>query len=426
MTRVEARRTRSPSLPSLAVVALSLSLGVGCERTSYYASSGGTGEPSGSGPTGPSSGPGGGGGGATAASRAELIAAVATCTTSLYDEFRVAAAELDAASATAAQSGDPAAVEASRAAWRKAMGVWQQAELFQFGPAGPTTTPGGQDLRAYVYSWPLVSRCLVEQTIVNQQYASDTFAVTGLINVRGLAAAEYLLFYPGTDNACSPESSINSTGSWAALGASGLAARKRAYAAVLAKDLASRGASLHGLWAGTFEAYLAKPGTGESPYESEQQALNAISDALFYMEESVKDLKLAAPLGLIDCEASVCPELLESQYARASKDHVRNNLLGFRRIVVGCGADGEGVGFDDLLDYIGATDVATAMRDRTQAALSAVDAIEEPTLAEALAADKASVVALHAAVKATTDVLKTDFVSVLDLELPKTVEGDND
>jgi hypothetical protein len=54
------------------------------------------------------------------------------------------------------------------------------------------------------------------------------------------------------------------------------------------------------------------------------------------------------------------------------------------------------------------------------------DALSDDSLAVALANDKASVTALHAAIKKVTDALKTEIVTVLDLEIPKVVEGDND
>jgi hypothetical protein len=146
---------------------------------------------------------------------------------------------------------------------------------------------------------------------------------------------------------------------------------------------------------------------------------------MFYIEITVKDLKLARPLGIMDCEDTTCPQALESRYAGRSKQHLRNNLLGFRRLMAGCD-DGEGTGFDDLLASMNAAALGEAMRADTNAAIDAVDAIPGDDLAKALADDIASVKNAHAAVKKITDALKTDFVSVLDLELPKTVEGDND
>ena len=61
-----------------------------------------------------------------------------------------------------------------------------------------------------------------------------------------------------------------------------------------------------------------------------------------------------------------------------------------------------------------------------EGAIAAVEAIHELDLADALKNDLASVKGAHAAVKKVTDNLKTQLVTVLDLELPKSSEGDND
>ena len=55
--------------------------------------------------------------------------------------------------------------------------------------------------------------------------SSIAWAAREFVDEKSLAAAEYLLFYGGTDNACSPSSAINGTGSWAALSADELATR---------------------------------------------------------------------------------------------------------------------------------------------------------------------------------------------------------
>ena len=313
-------------------------------------------------------------------------------------------------------------------AWQKAIDVWQQAEVFQFGPAGPSTTPGGQSLRDQIYSWPLVSRCLVEQNIVSKVYANADFGTSSLVNMRGLAAAEYLLFYDGTDNACSPATAINASGQWAALGTDELSARKAHYASVVASAVANSARSLEKAWrtdGGDFRGKFVNAGANASVYANEQMALNAVSDAMFYMEIPLKDLKLARPLGLMDCDAASCPESVESRFAGRSRTHIRNNLLGFRMLMSGCAAGGD-LGFDDILEASGAGTLATKMKERVEAAIVAADAVPHDDLAMALNTAPASVMDLHAAIKGITDLLKTEFVSVLDLETPQTVEGDND
>ncbi len=397
---------------------------VACDRIGYYSN---TGSAAAGGDDGPGAGP---SNGATttpgAVTRAMVLETVNTCAGVLYGDVATAAAGFDAAASAFAVSPTPDNEAAARAAWATAIGFWQQAEVLRLGPAGPTTTPEGEGLRDFVYSWPLVSRCLVEQNIVSQKYAQPTFGQTALINTRGLAAAEYLLFYTGTDNACSSTASINSQGTWAALGQDGLAARKRDYAAVLASDVASKTAAIHAGWTGSFGAELAGAGTSGSPFESEQQALNVISDGLFYVEVEVKDMKLGVPLGKSpDCESATCPQAVESQFAKVARDHVRNNLVGFQRVFDGCDLAAD-KGIDDMLRGMGQTELADRMSGDLVAAIAAADALPSSDLVSLVQTDTASVDALYAAIKKVTDALKTDLVTVLDLELPKSVEGDND
>lgn len=50
----------------------------------------------------------------------------------------------------------------------QAFASWQENEVLQFGPAAPLAVAGGQELRDQIYSWPLVSRCAVEETLVSR------------------------------------------------------------------------------------------------------------------------------------------------------------------------------------------------------------------------------------------------------------------
>ena len=200
---------------------------------------------------------------------------------------------------------------------------------------------------------------------------------------------------------------------------------RSAATSVVAADVAVQGKDLHAAWQSGFAAELADAGASGSGFGSEQIALNAVSDGLFYLEREVKDLKLGKPLGLYECTEASCPEAVESQYALVSREHVVNNLKGFQRIYAGCEASG-GVGFDDLLRSLGAGSLADRMETDLAAAIGTAEAFPTSDLRAGLAKHRTEFVALHAAVKKLTDELKTDFVTVLDLELPNIVEGDND
>lgn len=358
--------------------------------------------------------------------RAAMLQSVGDCTYKEVAAFRSAAETLASVTSQAAQDASKRAD--ARDAWKRAMVIWQRLETMQFGPAAPSSVPGGAEIREPIYSWPLAARCFVEQNLVSKQYESPTFA-QGLVNTRGMLAAEYLLFYEGTDNACIATAAINAQGTWAAMGAAELGLRKAAHAKVVADDVLARATALADAWTpgkGNFLGELARAGKGSQMFPTDQLALNSMSEALFYLDGITKDLKLGKPAGLTACTTPTCPEALESQFAGASKEHVRNNLLGFRQLFFGC--DDKAFAFEEHLLAIGAGDLAKQIADATTAALAAVDAIEEPDLLPALSADLASVKALHAAVKRITDLLKSQFLSVLDLEIPKrfATEGDND
>lgn len=404
-------------LSSVGVLALT-----NCERIAYYSTGQKETPPATTSTTTGASA----GGGSSGTTRTALLQSIAACQLDVLKSFRESAEAFDDAAAKA--KTDPMARPDARLAWKNAMDAWQKAEMFQFGPAGPSTTPGGKFFRDSIYSWPLVSRCLVEQNLVSQAYAKPDFGTTALINVRGLAAAEYLLFYEGTDNACSPSTNINASGDWAALGADEIVTRKFHYASAVASGVKTAAITLENAWradGGNFVEQFLNAGSSASAYTNEQMALNAVSDALFYLEKPLKDLKLAKPLGIMDCEAATCPESVESRYAGRSRTHIRNNLVGFRMILAGCEIGGN-TGFDDLLLSKGATDLANKMTTNVDLAIAAADAVPQDDLAMALATNPTSVLNLHAAVKNITDILKTEFVSVLDLETPQTVEGDND
>ena len=357
-----------------------------------------------------------------------LLASIAECTVGRYRAFEAVARELDvAARAWAGSPADDGLRTRTQAAYARAMDAWQRAEMFRFGPASASPRPGAKDLRDQIYAWPLFNRCKIDETTVDGSYGAGAFP-TSLISARGLGAIEYLAFHGGTDNACSSFSPITANGTWAALGPAGLRGRKAAYTAAAAADVLSRATALVRAWepaSGDFQKELVTAGSGSRVFATNQDAFNTINDALFYVEVEVKDLKLARPLGLVECGHGSCASTVESPWARRSKENIAANLEGFRDVFQGCGEGHAGVSFDDWLRAAGAGDLADRMLAATTGAEQAIVAVG-PSLEDALAARPAEVAAAHAAVKRLTDLLKTEFISVLNLELPKTTEGDND
>lgn len=361
-------------------------------------------------------------------SKAAFLRQVADCAVARYRDFEVHALAFDEAAKTNAAAPTDATANALKNAWLAANASWQVAETFRFGPAARSADEdaGAQEIRDQIYAWRFGGRCPVETALVDKLYATSSFG-SSLINNRGLGAAEYLLFYPGADNECPDYSAINKNGTWAALGASETAARKRAYAEAVAADILKNTRKLLTAWdpaGGNFRKKLTQPGSG-SVYPNEQAALNAVWHGLFYVEKEVKDYKLGIPLGVSECVAGLCPEALESRYANVSTANIRQNYLGFRRLFQGCGGNYTGLGFDDWLDAIGAGELRGRMLTALDGAQKALDALDPP-LEVSIAQNTARVWAVYLALKQLTDLMKSEFVTVLDLELPAGAGSDND
>lgn len=330
-------------------------------------------------------------------------------------------AALDAWSADA---GDEAARAAAQDAWVALMDAWQEAEVHQLGPAGSTlTVVGGLGLRDEVYSWPTVNPCRVDQETVTSDWAAPAFFEDELVNAYGLDALETLLFSPPGVNACPSQVDINAYGTWDALGTDGVQEQRARYASAVAAHVAATLGDLRGRWdpaGGDFSGTLAAAGEAGSPYDSAEQGLNAVFDALYYLELETQDTKLADPLGLGDCTTD-CLGLVETPVAGGSHRWVAANLRGFRALFTG----GDGQGMDDLLGELGHADVADAVLAALDDADAAAAALTVP-IDVAATTDPAPAVALLEAVRGVTDLLEGDVATILALQIPSEAAGDND
>jgi sterol desaturase/sphingolipid hydroxylase (fatty acid hydroxylase superfamily)/predicted lipoprotein len=354
--------------------------------------------------------------------RTALLRSFAVCTVQTTGQFQTQADALVAATMAHAAAPTDVTRAAARAAWERAIDVWQQAEMLGFGPAGALDTLGGRGLRNNLYAWPDVNRCLIEQQLAARTYEGAGFAALST-NARGLATLEYLLYYSGADNACPAEHPLNAMGAWAAIAPDELARRRAAYAHAAAVDVAAQARALNAAWepAG-FRAQLETAGAGSTLFATQQSAFSAVAEASFHADTDMKDLRLAAPLGLPG--TTVRPEALESQWADRGEQHLRNNVLGLRTLLQGCAA-GNQQGFDDMLVAAGAASLATEMGADLDAIDAAINALPGDSLSRALVTDRAAVLRVHDAVKALTDFLKNEFTVTLQVSSQR-VAGDND
>jgi uncharacterized protein len=342
----------------------------------------------------------------------------------IQSEFAVKATALPAAIGaycTALDAG-PASPDGARAAWRDAMDIWERADALLVGPAEMDHST----LRDRIYAWPLVSTCGIDRDTASRFADPASYDITTkLANVRSLASIEFLLHTTGTAHTCAtPPPGFD------ALGADLPRARCR-LAEALAVDVAAQAQALELGWkadGGDFAGELARAGQGGS-IASAQEALNLVSDSLFYVDRMVKDMKLAEAAGIAinACGTVGTPCLREVEHPNADRATfaIRANLRALREAFTGTTATAEGPGFDDFLRAIGHPEVGDRMVASIDAAIAAADALPDSFLA-ALATDYAKVVAVHTAAKAFTDDLKSQFLTLLGLEIPDDVATDND
>ncbi len=365
--------------------------------------------------------------GGDSAIRAEVLASLGeNVFVPAHETFAARAASLETALA-AAVAGTGARAEAQEA-WRAAIDSWQSIEMMQAGPtASSLNVMGGQDLRARIYTWSTLDTCDVDQTIVGDDYDDPDALDATPATPRGLDAIEYLLFNDDPGNTCTAIRPIEPEGAWEDLSAE-IPGRRLAYAAALATLVRRSADDLVDAWApdgGNFIAELTDPRRGGAVYGSAQEGLNAISDAMFYLDREAKDMKLAEPVGITGCEQTRCPDSIESRWAFRSKEHVLANMRAFQALFLGATPGTDAPGFDDLLDDMGSSAVTADMTDAIDAALGAIEAIPG-TLSEALDSDPQSIEDAHAAVRTVTDILKSEFIGDLNLEAPDRAAGDND
>jgi uncharacterized protein len=311
---------------------------------------------------------------------------------------------------------------AARAAWADAIDSWQLLDAVLVGPAAMDN----KAQRDRVYGWPLLSACGLDRDTASRWADPASYNIaTKLSNVRSLAGVEYLLYTTATMHGCA-----TTPAGWDALGADLPRARCR-LALAIAEDVHTAAVALHTAWrpdGGDYVGVLARAGNGSS-IKTAQEGANQISDGMFFVDRFVKDMKLGEPAGIA---ANVCGAVqqpclreVELPYGDRASFAIRANLVALQRVFTGTTPAADGPGFDDFLRALGAPELADQMTAKLADAIVKANAIPDSFIT-ALASDYPSIVSAHDAVKLVTDDLKSQFLTVLSLEIPDDVAADND
>jgi predicted lipoprotein len=345
-----------------------------------------------------------------------------------YDRFVTDTATLSTAlaahcDALAAGGDTSASLAAARGAWIAAIDTWEASEAILVGPAARIDNT----IRNRIYSWPFVAPCTIDQDLIVRWRTPAMYDVTTRFdNARSLSAIESLLYNTTDTSACAVMPN-----EWEAQAADRPKARC-ALAATIAGDVAVQARALADAWkpaAGNYRDQLVLAGTAASSIESEREAVNMVSDALFYVDRMVWDMKVREPAGIKPnaCGAieAACVREVELRYADHATAAIRANLAALRVGFTGTGDGTDGPGFDDYMIAVGAADVAARVTGEIDAAIAAAAALPDGYIG-ALTDNRTEIVALSEALHTIIVDFKTQFLTVLGLDIPAEIAGDND
>ncbi len=330
-------------------------------------------------------------------------------------------------------AGETAAADAAQAAWRELMNSWQQTELHLLGPI--TDNNNALANRINSFSSANISTCGIDQAVVLAETASFTISSRSS-NQRGLGAIGYLLFNTDLTHTC--PSQITETTNWNSRPSQERQQLRCNLAKIIADDISTAATEVLAAWQrdnGNYRSTFINP-------DNFSTNLPLLSDALFYLDTDVKDVKLGIPTGLNNgCSQLSCPDDVESPYSQHSLINIQNNLQAFLTIFNGA----NGLGFDDIIQQAGFTEVATRFNQQTQNAIDFIDSINTSLLTQTRnitsnteAAECSNAFAnpdspsnfpacnLLGHIKAITDDLKTDFITIVNVDLPDRAQSDND
>ncbi|MCA9718105.1 MAG: imelysin family protein [Myxococcales bacterium] len=305
---------------------------------------------------------------------------------------------LRAAAASFCERRDALTLADAQRAWRDARAPWSRAEAFQFGPVAELGVASAIDF------WPARPEDIEDALTLHDQLDAAVIDTLGATR-KGFPVIEYLLF----DD---PDADPDPLARYPADAAGDLRCQ---YLEALTVDLHARAAALHGEWTGGYTEGLVTAGAGSEYFPKEQDAVDALVNALVSSLTAAARGKLEKPL--------TGETTSESRFSDNARADLRANLEGVAALYEGAydGADASTPGLHTLVRFV---DPALDERVREQLAKTraAVDALELP-LRVAVVDDPDAALALHAEVDALRLLFKLEVVSALSVTLSLT---DND
>ncbi|MBC7533348.1 MAG: imelysin family protein [Oligoflexus sp.] len=314
--------------------------------------------------------------------------------------------------------------------WRQVMTLWQYFEVLQIGPVGENA----KTLKYSIYAWPdAANLCKVDEEALKAS-KSSTYKLPPNNNRKGLQAIEYLLFEDSLLSRCAAGTAVATE--WNAQTIEVRNSTRCAYLKPLTAEIVNQSNVL-----------VSKTGTEGDNFigrvlgnaAAEQDLIQAIYQALFFVDLEVKNQKISAPagLGIAYCANSPlpCPEKAEFEFSDFSLKALDVNFTTFSDIIFGSATGGRQGGLSALLRASG----ESAAAERSEATAAKIGALVESHdglnlngLIVAKAQENCDVSSTSWICVARSSIrsifvdLKAEYAKILQVKAPEAAAGDND
>lgn len=373
---------------------------------------------------------------------AKLGAVATPAAGTLLAETNQLSANVSTYCAAIGNANEITAKQAAQMSWQASMAVWQQVQMAQVAPLFDANGNGALINR--VYAWPAVvsDSCRVYRGVVDAYQNQATYDIsTAFLSQRGLGAAEQVLFASDLSFQCAADSTQKQA--WALLSDENKKQALCFYADKVVEDTAGAATQIVAdINSGTTKADFIADAAGST---------QALVDALFNLEVLTKDNKLGIPSGLHNsCATPTCPEQVESRLSANSIANIHNNIQGFLRVFTGdeladidaaqASNSVGNLGFDDILEarlnkvlsdkiIDDLQDLELELASFSGTLEAGVTGINETDCINSANSDAINLVpacSLFGELKTVTDLLKTDFVTLINVTVPTNAAGDGD
>lgn len=307
---------------------------------------------------------------------------------------------LQGAASTFRGSNTETNLQTLRNAWKAAALSWQNANHFNFGPAGEEGLRKG--LVEEIGTFP-VAVSKIESSVSTGQWNTSDFNR----DARGLLAIEYLLYGENQSNA--------------QIIAAFAASPKRAELLLaLTEDVHKRVSTVQNAWQTYQVEFVKNAGTDVG------SSTSMLYNELVRSYEALKNFKVGVPLGKRAGQTKTEPQLAEAYYSGTSLELLRTHFNAVESLWYGR-ATVNGSGFKAYLESaVGGKELVAATEIQINAVKQALAAVPTtPSMAEQIKSSPAKLEALHTELQKLTRFFKSDMSSLLGIAITFS-SGDGD